>query len=52
VHNEWWWLCGKITVSSWNLALFNCVIMLSVSVVVFIKRNRRHYIQNAPRICP
>jgi hypothetical protein len=40
VHNEWWWLCGKITVSSWNLALFNCVIMLSVSVVVFIKKIR------------
>jgi hypothetical protein len=37
VHNEWSWLFGKITVSSWNLALFNCVIMLSVCVVVFNK---------------
>jgi hypothetical protein len=24
--------------------------MLSVSVVVFIKKNRRHYIRNTPRI--
>jgi hypothetical protein len=46
VHKEWWWLRGKITVSSWNLALFNCVIMITLSVsgwdVQIYTKIRRH----------
>ena len=46
-YRLWWWLSGKIMFGSWKLALYNSIIMLTLSVVVvFIKINRKHHFQS------
>ena len=43
IQDHQWGLSGKILFCSWKLALSNYVIVFSVSVVVFVEINWKHY---------